>query len=93
MTRSYRNALAPHRLSPACAPRPEPQPGSVVITSTGTFDRTDTGFVRRTRASEITVAVEVSDPVVLGAPMPACAAGILLGAAVCGPILYFLGAF
>lgn len=95
LTPSYRRHLPPHFLTgPAVEPRPTAEPGAILITSTGTYQVTEAGnTVPRSRSDAVTVCVETHDPEVLGAPMPAWCAGVLSGAAVCGAVLYFLGAF
>lgn len=92
---SYRDAMPVHRRTePAPCDRPTAEPGAILITSTGTYQVTEAGnTVPRSRADAVTVCEETCDPEVLGARMPSWCAGVLLGAAVCGPVLYFLGAF
>lgn len=59
---SYRERLEPHRLTPACEPRPVPQIGAVLFTSDGTFDVTEAGIVRRERAEPVLQPVRASEP-------------------------------
>ncbi len=99
---TYRNALPAHyQHGPACDYSPAPQPGSVILASTGAYQVNDDG---KTEPRVVKFAVEThrethdemfatDDPVVFGLPVPAWTAGVLCGAAVWFPILYLLGAF
>lgn len=84
-------------------PRVEPEPGDVIIDSTGAYDWTAAGPVPREPHS-VKFAIEThgeghhetfarDEPVVFGLPVPAWCAGVLCGAAVWFPILWMLGAF
>ncbi len=101
---SYRDDLRLRARHPSMiADHVKPEPGDVIIDSTGAYDWTAAGAVPR-EPRAVLFAVEThrethdetfatGDPVVFGLPVPAWCAGVLCGFAVWFPILYALGAF
>ncbi len=57
------------------------------------MNRTDTLTPWQRERMEAPIEDTARDPLVLGCPMPAWCAGVLVGVPVCGVVLCFLGVF